>query len=201
MSSYLDDSLKTYLDKLSGPDPVPGGGSVSAYVASLAMGLTQMVARITLARKPPKSMTPEQEKERSDARETIQEILDSLEKVKKDALEVVDLDPKVYREVMAAWGQDPKTMEDALDNSFRLQADLVLMIIMAAEWNRALAGLVKGSIKNDLLVSAALYESAFRGAWHTAMINVVYMKDQTRKQKAENALEDLKKRFGREAGA
>ncbi|MCB9799247.1 MAG: cyclodeaminase/cyclohydrolase family protein [Candidatus Omnitrophica bacterium] len=200
MQSFTALSLEEYLEKLSSAEPVPGGGSVSAYVASLAMGLTQMVGRITLGRKKKQGLSPEEEKREEERRGNIQKIIDFLEKVKEQAFQIVDLDPQIYQEVMSAWGDEQK-MEDTLQNSFRLQADLALLIVMAHEWNANLAGMVKGSIKNDLLVAAGLYEGSFKGACDTAMINVKYMKDETRKAAAEKALQDLKKRFSTGADA
>ncbi|MDD5217602.1 MAG: cyclodeaminase/cyclohydrolase family protein [Candidatus Omnitrophica bacterium] len=194
MKKFTDLTLEQYLDELASAEPVPGGGSVSAYAASLAMGLSQMVARISLKRKKKAGLSPEEEKKDAEKRATIEKILNSLETIKKDAFQIVNLDPQVYQEVMAVWG-DEKKQDDALKNSFRLQADLSLLIVMANEWNTNLAHLVQGSIKNDLLVSAALLEGSFRGAYHTAMINTRYMKDIHQKQVAEKALDELKVRF------
>ncbi len=194
MTLFSNLTLKEYLHQLSSGAPVPGGGSVSAYVASLAMGLSQMVARITLGRKKKADLSAQDEQKENECRETIQKVLDSLEKTRVDAFQIVDLDPKIYQEVMIASGDEAR-MEDALNNSFRLQADLALLIVMAREWNAVLARLVKGSIANDLLVAASLYEAAFQGAYHTAMINVKYMKNESRKQQAEKALGDLKARY------
>lgn len=194
MEKFTRLSLEEYLNELASDKPVPGGGSVSAYVASLAMGLSQMVCRITLSRKPKSDLSPEEAKKEKERREEIDKILSSLEKAKRDAFQIVNLDPQVFEEVMAAYKQ-PDKIEDALENSFRLQADLAFLIIMAREWTAQLAGLVKGSIKNDLLVSADLLEGAFKGAHHTAMINVVYMKETERRERSEKALDELKRRF------
>ncbi|MDP3921303.1 MAG: cyclodeaminase/cyclohydrolase family protein [Candidatus Omnitrophota bacterium] len=194
MKKFTDMTLEDYLKELSGDAPVPGGGSASAYVGSLAMGLTQMVASISLKRKKKAGLSPEEEKKDDEQRATIKKIRASLEKAKRDAFQIVNLDPQVYEEVMAVWG-DAEKMEDALQNSFRLQADLAFILVMAREWNNALASLVTGSIKNDLLVSAAMGEAAYKGAYHTAMINAHYMKDEGRKAHAEKALQELKVRF------
>lgn len=194
MKKFTNSSLEQYLADLSSAEPVPGGGSVSAYTASLAMGLCQMVARVRLSRKIKEGLSADEKKKEEEDRATLQKITDSLEKTKRDAFQVVNLDPEVYQEVMASYGK-PDKLEDALQNSFRLQADLAFLVVMAREWNTSLAGLVKGSIKNDLIVSAALLEAAFRGAYHTALINVKYMKNPERKERAEKALEELKNRF------
>ena len=197
MKKYTELSLETYLEKLASDAPVPGGGSVSAYAGALGMGLTQMVARIALKRKPKADLTQEQKFQDEANRKRMQEIIDSLEKTKKDTLEVVSLDPAVYDEVMACYkpGAQPGKLEDALQNAFRLQADLALMIVMAREWNAHMKTLVKGSVANDLIVSDALLAAAFEGAFHTAHINVAYMKDTGRKTRAEQALAELKNRF------
>ena len=44
-SSFLDASLKEFLDAVPARTPAPGGGAVAAVVASLAAGLTAMAAR------------------------------------------------------------------------------------------------------------------------------------------------------------
>ena len=197
MTNFTDQTLKQYLQELSSEKPVPGGGSVSAYVAALAMGLTQMVGRISLKRKPKQGLSAEDLRKDQEKRAEIQKVIDSLEKPKQDAFQVVDLDPKVYESVMQSYG-DPAKLEDALKNSFRLQADLALLTVMARRAANAIAGLVSGSIKNDLVVSAHLLEAAFQGAYHTAMINVVYMKDAGEKKRSEKALEELKAKFEKE---
>jgi methenyltetrahydrofolate cyclohydrolase len=197
MKKYTDLSLEDYLEKLASDAPVPGGGSVSAYAGALGMALTQMVARIALKRKPKGDLTPEQKFQDEANRQRMQEIVDSLEKTRSDALQVVSLDPKVYDEVMACYKENAgaEKLEDALQNAFRLQADLALILIMAKEWNEHMKTLVKGAVANDLIVSNGLLSAAFEGAFHTAHINVVYMKNKERKERAEKALAELRGRF------
>ena len=183
MKNYSDLSLESYLRELSSDAPVPGGGSVSAYAGALGMALTQMVARIALKRKPKASLTEEQKFQEEANKQRMAEIVESLEKTKADALEVVSLDPQVYDDVMACYkeGATPEKLEDALQNAFRLQADLALILVMAREWNAHMKTLVKGAVANDLIVSDGLLSAAFEGAYHTAHINVVYMKNNERR--------------------
>lgn len=198
MKKFTDLSLENYLNELAGPEPVPGGGSVSAYVAGLAMGLTQMVGRISLKRKKKEGLSPEEDHKENERREKIQKLVDSVEKTKRDAFGIVNLDPAAYEEVMKSYG-DAAKLEESLGKSFQMQADLVALVVLAHEWNEQLKSLVSGSIKNDLLVSDALSKAAFEGAYHTAMINVVYMKDAEKKARAEKSLQELKARFERGA--
>lgn len=194
MKKFTDLSLENYLNELSSAEPVPGGGSVSAYVGSLAMGLTQMVGRISLKRKRKEGLSPEEDRKESERRDKILKIIDVVEKIKRDAFAIVNLDPEVYEEVGKAYG-NPAKMEEALWKSFQMQAELVFLTVSARDRNDELMTLVSGSIKNDLLVSSALSKAAFEGAYDTAMINVVYMKDAANKEKAEKTLQDLKGRF------
>ena len=48
--NYLDESLKSYLKKISAKTPAPGGGSVAAYIASLGSALLNMVLNFTLGK-------------------------------------------------------------------------------------------------------------------------------------------------------
>lgn len=43
--------ISTFFDQVAGPTPTPGGGTVSAFVGSLATTLTTMVANLTLGKK------------------------------------------------------------------------------------------------------------------------------------------------------
>jgi formiminotetrahydrofolate cyclodeaminase len=194
MRKFTALSLEQYLQELSSENAVPGGGSVSAYAASLALGLMQMVAGIARKRKKKTAMTPEEEADDNLRRETLQKVHEALEGAKGRAFAIVDSDPEAYDKVMAAWDK-PKALEAALAAAYRMQADLCEIIVEGRRHLSQLMGLVTGSIKNDLIVSSALLKAAFQGAYHTANINVVYMKDKAAKEQAEKTLEDLKGRF------
>lgn len=198
MKKFTDLSLSKYLDELSSEAPVPGGGSAAAYIASLAMGLTQMVGRVSLKRKRKAGLSPSDEAKEDSRRASIQRIIDSVEKAKRDAFKIVDLDPAAYEKVIGHSGQ-PEKIETALQESFQIQADLGFLIVMAKKWNVEMKALVSGSIKNDLFVAESFLKAAFDAAYHTARINVVYYKDETAKQKSEKILSDMKSAFDKEA--
>lgn len=44
-------SVKDFLAKTAGSDPVPGGGSIAALNAAIASALTEMVANLTIGKK------------------------------------------------------------------------------------------------------------------------------------------------------
>ncbi len=188
---YLESSIKEYLKKLSSPEPVPGGGGTSALTAALGIGLMLMVARISL------------KKQEGEKKESLSKIIETLERMQQNAADIIDLDPKIYQEVMTSYSEakkipDPKQAEQkivtALKNSFRLQADLAMLIVMAKEFLSSVNSCTKGSIQNDLVVANGLLDGAFRGALATANINVVYMKDEKERAHCEDALAKLREK-------
>ncbi len=198
MKNYSELSLQQYLDELSSDAPIPGGGSVSAYSAALALGLMQMVARITLKRKIKPELSPEEKDQEDKNKISLQEIINEVEVVKQQAMQVVSTDPQVYHEVMSCYAQKASELEidAALLKAFRLQADLSKKIAQALDLNGKLAGLVTGAIKNDLIVAQHLLKAAFQGAYHTAHINIVYLKNTTKKLSAEDELAAIRLNFG-----
>ena len=85
----------------------------------------------------------------------------------------------------------------ALTNSFRLQADLALLIAMAKELLTTVRQYAKGSIANDLIVASGLLDGALQGAVATARINVVYLKDEKQKRHFERALSKVEQKYKR----
>ncbi|MBI4368158.1 MAG: cyclodeaminase/cyclohydrolase family protein [Candidatus Omnitrophica bacterium] len=191
---YIDSSIKEYLQKLSTDEPIPGGGGTSALVAALGIGLMLMVARISI------------KKQTGEKKENLNKVIETLERMHQNASDVIDLDPKVYQEVISSYSeakkiQDPaKThgkIEAALKNSFRLQADLAMLIVMAKEFLSSIDSCAKGSIRNDLVVASGLLGGAFEGALATAHINAVYMKDEKERAHCEEAITKLKERHSK----
>lgn len=198
MKDYSALTLRDYLKELSSDAPVPGGGSVSAYAAALGLGLIQMVAGITLKRKIKPDLSAEAKAEEEKRRESLKEIIDQVESVKQQALETVSTDPQVYDEVMAGYAKkvSDTEMDRLLQKAFQMQLELAHEIAQALDLNGKLAGLVQGAIKNDLIVAQQLLRAAFQGAYHTAHINVVYMKNENQKNQAEEALAKIRLNFG-----
>ncbi len=188
---FIRESLERYLNQLSSESPAPGGGSASALVASLGVSLLLMVSKIT------------RKKQSGGERKSLDRTIKGLNIILKDTKQIVDLDVRIYKNLIKAYqnakkssaspAKSRKTIETALTNSFRLQADLALLIILAKATLPQIERLVKGSIKNDLTVAKGFLDGAFRGAISTARINLVYMK--SGKVHFEQALSKLEKRY------
>lgn len=189
---FLNRPVQDYLDRLASEKPIPGGGSVSALVGSLGIGLILMVARITL------------QKLEGNPKETLKKFVDHLEKLRAAAEKTVDEDPKVYEAVMDAYrrlkkaGHVKEVEEDvqtALNKSFHVQADLCLLLVTAKKLLCEVGRFAKGSIKNDLIVANGMLAAAFEGAHATANINVVYMEQGKKRRHCEHLLEEAKTNF------
>lgn len=189
---FLNRPVKDYLDRLASEKPVPGGGSVSALVGALGIGLVLMVARITLV------------KLEGNPKDTLKKFIEHLEKIRDSAEKTVDEDPKVYIAVMDACRRLKKANEvkkiqqdvqTALNKSFHVQADLCLILVSAKKMLCEVSRFAKGSIRNDLNVANAMLEAAFEGARSTAHINVVYMDQGKKKRHCEHLLEEAQVNF------
>jgi len=186
--------MKRYLDRLASDAPVPGGGGTSALVGALAIALVLMVARIAAKKLQRRS------------RKQTQRLIQLLERLRRDVEQAIDLDPKVYRQVIQSYrrlkgARDRRRaqaeVETALANSFRLQADLALLLTMAREILAQVGPIAKGSIRNDLVVASGLLDGAFQGAQATARINAVSIKSTKRRRHFERALAKVEQRYKR----
>ncbi len=189
---YSNLPIKKYISELSSEQPTPGGGSTSALVASLGIALEMMVARISL------------KKQEGERKKTLEDAIKQLKKLLDDAEQVIDLDPKIYQEVINSYGaaknasdktQAEAGVERALSNSFKLQADLAFLVMMAKQLLNTIGSIAKRSIRNDLIVSCGILDGAFKGAVATARINVVYMKNSKQKEHSEDALKKLEQQY------
>ena len=183
MPKLIQKSLKTYLNLLSSDAPAPGGGSASAAVGAMGTSLILMVSRII------------RKKLDKNERKTIDKQISGLTRVLKDLEEIIDLDVSVYQKLIKAYRSTKQnSKENALTDSFRLQADLAMLILIARGSVDEVARFAKGSIANDLLVAKGFLDGAFNGAIATARINVAYMKS-SKVDHYKNALQELEKKY------
>lgn len=148
MEYYKDKSVAAYLQDLSAKLAAPGGGSAAALSAAMGACLLSMVVNFTLGKK--KYARYEKELAR---------VLEKSEKLRKDFLELVDLDVAAYKS-----GEARK----ALDVPFALCR-------LSYEAIKLCPLLIKKSNPNlasDVAVAAILLESAFACAEFNVRINL-----------------------------
>src|SRR3989338_8542494 len=109
---FLNRSIKNYLDELSSDTPIPGGGGTSALVAALGISLMLMVARISL------------KKQEGEKKENLNKVIETLERMHQNTSDVVDLDPKVYEDVIASYSEakkiaDPEKAQQKIETALK----------------------------------------------------------------------------------
>ena len=151
--NYKEASLKKYLDDLAAKMPAPGGGSASAFTAALGASLITMVVNFTLG----KAKYAKYENE-------LKGVLEKSEKLRKEFLDLVDLDVSAYKS---------KNLRDALDVPF-------MVCRLCFEGVKLCPCLIKkGNINlvSDVGVAAVLLESAFSSAYFNVEINLKSLGD------------------------
>lgn len=150
---YKDETLKKYLDDLSGRLPAPGGGSAAALNAAMGAALISMVINFTLGK--PKYARYEGE---------LKVMLEKSEKLRGEFLNLVDLDVVAYK---------TKNIRDALKVPFMVSR-------LCFEGIKLCPPLIKkGNINliSDVAVAAGFLESAFASANFNIEINLKSLGD------------------------
>ncbi len=163
---YKNQSLAKYLNDLSAKLAAPGGGSAAALNAALAVSLVSMVVNFTLGK--PKYAAFAKE---------LKSILIKSEKLRKDFLELVDLDVEAY-----------------LSRDINKALFVPLKLARLSSQGAKLCPLLikKGNVNliSDVAVAAILFESAFVCACFNVEIN---LKNNKSAQSIRRELAQMKK--------
>ena len=185
-------SLATFASEVASDKPVPGGGSVSAYSASLAASLVSMVARLTLKR-------PECEKDWP----LVKQILTESEKLQRHLLSLVDKDSESFSALMKAYRlpkeseQEKKARSEAIQSKLREASAVPLETAQDTGGVLALAKkLAPHAILNalsDLQTALSLAQAGLTGAAANVAINVPGIKDAQFRREVEEKLHLIEK--------
>ena len=167
-----------FLQAIASSDPVPGGGSVSAYAGALAAALVRMVAGLTIGRKKYTAVEPEMTLVAANA----ESLADSLS-------QLVERDAEAYAAVSAAYKLPKEPESAATTRSEEITAALLGAADVPLETARlcaqaaALASTVaaKGNSNaiTDAGVAALLASAGCRGAAYNVRINVASLSDKS----------------------
>ena len=105
-----DLTVKDFLDKVAGNDPVPGGGSIAALGGALASALATMVTRLTIGKKGYEA-----------SEEVMQHAQTITTRFQKEFIALIDKDSEAYDEVFACFKLPKATDEEKAARSAAIQ--------------------------------------------------------------------------------
>lgn len=169
-------SVKDFLAKTAGNDPVPGGGSVAALNAALAASLTEMVANLTIGKK-----------KYEDKEELMNSIASKASNYMASFVRDIDADSDAYNKVFAAFKLPKETDEEKAERSKEIQAatkiaaEIPMEVARKAfEMMNIIAEVAENGNQNaitDACVSMMTARTAVLGAILNVKINLSSIKD------------------------
>ena len=173
-----DLTVKDFLDKVAGNDPVPGGGSIAALGGALASALATMVTRLTIDKKGYEA-----------SEEVMQHAQTLTTRFQKEFIALIDKDSEAYDEVFACFKLPKATDEEKAARSAAIQeatkyAALVPMQVArnAYELMSVIADVARLGNRNavtDACVAMMSARTAVLGALLNVRINLGSIKDKT----------------------
>ena len=189
-------NLSGFSSEVASEKPVPGGGSVSAYVASLAAGLVSMVARVTLKKTEPQHAPP------------LNAILGETDQVRATLLAQVDRDARSFDAVMKAYKLPKESERDKETRSTSIQASLkeaTEVPLKTAEEaakvlsaGKRLAEYANLNAVSDLETALATAYGGFEGAAANVRINLRGITDGDYRKRVQERLNALQKEAERD---
>lgn len=174
---YRDGTIRKYLDDAAAGIPAPGGGSVSAFAASLATTMGSMAGNFTVGKK-----------KYREVEQTVKGILERLAALRERLLELADEDVEAYGVVSGAYAMPKETDDQKTARTARIQEALKVAMDVPLRTVRTctdvldelgvLVDVANPNLITDVGVSAILAEAALRGAKLNVEINLAFLKDE-----------------------
>ena len=160
-------TVKDFLNKVAGSDPVPGGGSIAALNGAIASALAAMVANLTIGKK-----------HYADCEELMKQIAERAAGLKEEFVADVDRDSEAYDRVFACFKMPKATDEEKAARSAAIQEATKFAAQVPMEVARRAYGLMdtiaqvarKGN--QNAVTDACVAMMAARSAVLAALMNV-----------------------------
>ena len=167
-----------FLQAIASSDPVPGGGSVSAYAGALSSALIRMVAGLTIGRKKYASVESEMAVVAANA-EHLAESLSKLVERDADAYAAVSAAYKLPKDPADAVAARKDAITKALLGAAEVPLETARLCAQAAELAASVA--VKGNSNaiTDAGVAALLASAGCKGAAYNVRINIASLEDRS----------------------
>jgi methenyltetrahydrofolate cyclohydrolase len=168
---FADKSLICYLDCLAEKAPVPGGGSVSALVASLGCGLLSMVANFTLS-----------DKGINGYKDRAKKALKNSERLRKRLINIIDEDARAYKRLSKAfkkYSKETDIFQKALKAAIVPPSKVCDYSHKAALAALELSYVGKKTILSDVAAAMHNLDAAFETGLINIKVNLRYVKNKS----------------------
>ena len=168
--------LTEFCAALASKEPAPGGGSASANIAAMGVGLLAMVANLTVGRK-----------KYAEHQELMQKIITETDALRLRLVDAINRDTEAYKVVSAVFSMPKETDDEKAARTAAMQAALrtatevpyEVMELCYASLTLAARAVGKSNTNaaSDLGVAAHSLLAGARGAWMNVLINLGGIKD------------------------
>jgi formiminotetrahydrofolate cyclodeaminase len=159
--NFKEKTIQEYLDQLARREPVPGGGSVAALAAAMAVGLISMVTNYSIGRKANTKAVEGR----------LAKILAASEPMRLRLLELASLDSEAYLKVTAARSLDKKAQKAAAKEAKAVPLEVCKLCYKALQLTPYLAEKGNPHLLSDVEVALELLLAAFYAARIMVRIN------------------------------
>ena len=167
-----------FLHAIASSDPVPGGGSVSAYAGALSASLVRMVAGLTIGRKKYAGVEAEITVVAANA-EALADALSKLVERDAEAYAAVATAYKMPKEPEAALGPRKDAITKALLGAAEVPLETARLCAQAAALAASVAAKGNSNALTDSGVAALLASAGCKGAAYNVRINVASLDDRS----------------------
>ncbi|MGB5984454.1 MAG: glutamate formimidoyltransferase [Desulfobacterales bacterium] len=186
-------ALRDFIQEVAARSSAPGGGSVSALLAALGIGLGAMAAKLTYGVR---------KFEEQDA--TMRRVIPPLHRLARELIPMIDADTQAFAEYMEGLAMPRSTPEEKAARAAKLEAGLKRAIQVPLKtmqlgdqaWEALAEAARHGNIacKSDLQVGARALETGIWGAYQNVRINMAGIKDQSFKDEILSQAEAMVQR-------
>lgn len=174
---YMDLGCREFITRLSGREPVPGGGSVAALVGALGAALGNMVGSLTVGKKKYAAVEDE-----------IQQCMEDVTVLQKELMELVQKDIDIFEPLSKLYGMSAETedeqrekdalLEKALEEACMVPVEIMKKCGRTVELCKVFAEKGSRLAVSDAAAGAILCKSAMEAASLNVYINTGMMKNE-----------------------
>jgi len=184
--NYLDEDLKSYLERVSAKTPAPGGGSAVACVAAVCSALINMVLNYTIGKEKYAAYAGELEKMKAENDDILKRL--SL---------YIEEDSVVYDNIRKHSAEkNTAAAEEYMKKSVLIHLDICKISLKIVDFTEFLAEKGNKNLISDTGIAADLAVSSFNIAKLNVMINLKFMGDGAFVQKSKYDMAAIENEIG-----